>query len=202
MPHRPKTPNPARRSEQSRQAILAAALELLGDVGYAKLTIEGIAARARVGKQTIYRWWPSKGAVLLEAVLVQTSGADAVPDALPDTGDLVADLQPVLRATVDELGDPLLDNAMRALSLAIQSDPELAAKYAAEIERPMNDRKRERLVSAQRAGEIRDDVDLDLVIDLIWGSLRARWLDRTGPLTHDYADHLVETVFRGLHPRP
>ena len=59
-----------RRNEASRRAILAAAFELVQEVGYAKLSIEGIAARAGVGKQTIYRWWPSKGAVLFDAFLM------------------------------------------------------------------------------------------------------------------------------------
>jgi AcrR family transcriptional regulator len=190
----------ARRSEQARRAILSAALDLLGSVGYAKLTIEGIAARAGVGKQTIYRWWSSKGAVLLEAILDQTSGDAADPDALPDTGDLEADLKLVLRATVDELNDPMLGGAMRALNLEIQRDLDLAAKYATVVAEPMNERKRERLASAQQAGELRDDVDLGLVVDLVWGSLRGRWLDRTGPLTHDFADDLVEAVLYGLRP--
>lgn len=60
-------PDSSRRSERSRRAIFDAALTLVGEVGYDKLTIEGIASRAGVGKQTIYRWWPSKAAVLLDA---------------------------------------------------------------------------------------------------------------------------------------
>lgn len=77
-----KTSNPARRSEQSRQAILSAAFDLVAESGYARLTIEAIAARAGVGKQTIYRWWPSKGAVLVDAFLSRTSdeeGASRCP---------------------------------------------------------------------------------------------------------------------------
>src|SRR5687768_4995339 len=63
------SPNAARRSEPARRAILAAALDQVAEVGYAKLSIEGIAGAAGVGKQTIYRWWPSKGAVLLDSLL-------------------------------------------------------------------------------------------------------------------------------------
>src|SRR5690606_13055468 len=83
------TPGSSRRSEASRRAILTAAFELAGEVGYAKLSIEGIAARAGVGKQTIYRWWPSKGAVLFDAILSLSEGPEG--SALPDTGDLEAD---------------------------------------------------------------------------------------------------------------
>ncbi|MEV4089583.1 helix-turn-helix domain-containing protein, partial [Nonomuraea fuscirosea] len=82
-----KQPNPARRSERSRQAILDAARELVSEVGYAKLTIEAIAARAGVGKQTIYRWWPSKGAVVLDAFLALSEAGPGRSMALPDTGD-------------------------------------------------------------------------------------------------------------------
>src|ERR687897_1936033 len=108
-----KPPNPARRNQRSRQAILSATADLVGEVGYAKLTVEAIAARAGVGKQTIYRWWPSKGAVLFDAFLALSEDAEGVP-ALPDTGDLEADLKLVLRATVEELNDPRFDVPMRA----------------------------------------------------------------------------------------
>ena len=95
-----RTPDSTRRSERSRRAIYDAALALVGEVGYAKATVEGIAARAGVGKQTIYRWWPSKGAVLLEAFLdLSDQAARAADDGqgmheIPDTGDLEADLKP------------------------------------------------------------------------------------------------------------
>lgn len=104
-PHRP-TPSATRRNEASRRAILAAAFDLLQEVGYAKLSIEGIAARAGVGKQTIYRWWPSKGAVIFDAFLMLSEGGEGEPPTLPDSGDLEADLTAVLHATVAELTDP------------------------------------------------------------------------------------------------
>ncbi|GHJ24488.1 hypothetical protein TPA0909_61020 [Streptomyces albus] len=100
-----KTPDVSRRSERSRQAILRASMELVGEVGYPKLTIEAIAARAGVGKQTIYRWWPSKAAVLLDACTDAATG-DGHDSGLPDTGDVEADLKTVLRATADEFSDP------------------------------------------------------------------------------------------------
>ena len=64
----PSTPDPARRNERSRRAILDATVALIGELGYEQVSIEAIAKRAGVGKQTIYRWWPSKGAVALEAL--------------------------------------------------------------------------------------------------------------------------------------
>ncbi|WP_169985382.1 TetR/AcrR family transcriptional regulator [Microbispora sp. H10836] len=193
-------PGTRRRSEASRRAILTAAFELVGEVGYAKLSIEGIAARAGVGKQTIYRWWPSKGAVLFDAFLMLSEGEDDSA-ALPDTGDLEADLKTVLRATVAELNDPRYDEPMRALNTEILHDPALAATYAERLDRPMKELKKQRLRSAQRAGQLSGDLDLDVAIEMLWGPLLNRWLQRSGPLTPEYADSVVETALNGLRPR-
>ncbi|MEU8274225.1 TetR/AcrR family transcriptional regulator [Microbispora bryophytorum] len=193
-------PGTRRRSETSRRAILTAAFDLVGEVGYAKLSIEGIAARAGVGKQTIYRWWPSKGAVLFDAFLMLSEGEDDSA-ALPDTGDLEADLKAVLRATVAELNDPRYDEPMRALSTEILHDPALAAAYAERLDGPMKELKKQRLRSAQRAGQLSGDLDLDVAIEMLWGPLLNRWLQRSGPLTPEYADTVVETALHGLRPR-
>ncbi|MFI7041399.1 TetR/AcrR family transcriptional regulator [Microbispora rosea] len=193
-------PGTKRRSETSRRAILTAAFELVGEVGYAKLSIEGIAARAGVGKQTIYRWWPSKGAVLFDAFLMLSEGEDESA-ALPDTGDLEADLKAVLRATVAELNNPRYDEPMRALNTEILHDPALAAAYAERLDGPMKELKRQRLRSAQRAGQLSGDLDLDVAIEMLWGPLLNRWLQRSGPLTPEYADTVVETALHGLRPR-
>ncbi|GAA2670471.1 TetR/AcrR family transcriptional regulator [Nonomuraea recticatena] len=191
----------ARRNEASHRAILAAAFELVQEVGYAKLSIEGIAARAGVGKQTIYRWWPSKGAVLFDAFLMLSEQPDGEGAGLPDTGDLEADLKAVLRATIEELNDPRYDEAMRALNTEITHDPALAALYAERLDGPMRELKRQRLRSAQRAGQLAEDLDLDVAVDLLWGPLLNRWLQRSGELTPGYADSIVETALHGLRPR-
>jgi AcrR family transcriptional regulator len=192
------TPKPARRNESSRRAILAAAFELLQEIGYAKLSIEGIAARAGVGKQTIYRWWPSKGTLLLDAFLILSEGTDGEPPTLPDTGDLEADLTAVLRATVEELNDPRLEPPMRALSTEIAHDADLAAAYAERLDGPLRDAKRQRLRSAQQSGQLAEDVDLDVAMDMIWGPVLNRWLYRSGPLTADYTDSVVAIALDGL----
>ncbi|MFC3505082.1 TetR/AcrR family transcriptional regulator [Micromonospora krabiensis] len=200
-PHRP-TPSATRRNEASRRAILAAAFDLLQEVGYAKLSIEGIAARAGVGKQTIYRWWPSKGAVIFDAFLMLSEGGEGEPPTLPDSGDLEADLTAVLHATVAELTDPRYDRPMRALATEIANDPELAAAYSQRLDGPMKEAKRQRLASAQRAGQLAEDVDLDVAVEMIWGPVLNRWLQRSGPLTAEYTDRVITTALNGLRPRP
>ena len=132
-------PTPPAAARPSRQAILTPRSTWSREVGYAKLSIEGIAARAGVGKQTIYRWWPSKGAVLLDALLALSEDQDGELPALPDTGDLEADLKLVLRATVEELNDPRYDAPMRALARrdrrTTASSPAL---YAERLDAPLS----------------------------------------------------------------
>ncbi len=194
-------PDPARRKESSRRAVLTATLELLQEVPYARLSIEGIAARAGVGKQTIYRWWPSKAAVLFDAFLLLSEAEEGEAPRLPDTGDLRADLILVLRATVAELNDPRLAEPMRALATEVAHDEALAAAYHERLDAPLREAKRARLRSAQEAGELADDLDLDVAADIIWGPVLNRWLRRSGPLTDEYVEALVDTALRGMQRR-
>lgn len=190
------TPPPARRNEQSRRAILAAALELLTETDYSAVTIEAIAARAGVGKQTIYRWWRGKGAVILDAL------ADNMPEALalPDTGDLRADLRQVLRATVAEFADPRLSATTRAITIETLADEELADQVRDRLLRPQLNAVRTRLQAARQAGQVRPDAPLDQVVELLFGPLYHRWLLRNGPLTDDYADGIVDLAVAAITP--
>jgi len=195
-----QTPARSRRSERSRQAILAATRELISEIGYEKLSIEAIAARAGVGKQTIYRWWPSKGRVIFDSILALSAEADGQEIALPDTGDIKADLELVMRATVAEFADPGFEGPIRALNTEIINDPELAAQYSDQLARPLDDAKKARLRSAQQAGQLDAEADLDLVLEVLYAPLFQRWLLRTGPLTPEYADALVDITLRAFRP--
>ncbi|UQS28427.1 TetR/AcrR family transcriptional regulator [Streptomyces fradiae] len=218
-----RTPDATRRSERSRRAIYDAALALVVEVGYARTTVEGIASRAGVGKQTIYRWWPSKSAVLLDAYLDLTgqAGQEAqagreggeeraepigpagptAPAGLPDTGDLAADLKAVLRATVDELNDPRFEAPTRALTAEGVIDPELGARFVERLLEPQLRLYVRRLAAARDAGLLRPGADLRVAVELLVGPLTHRWLMRTRPLTHAYADELVDHVLQGIAPR-
>ncbi|RDI52789.1 TetR/AcrR family transcriptional regulator [Nocardia mexicana] len=206
---RAKSPVAARRNQVTRRAILDAAWDLTLEVGYPRVSIDAIAARAGAGKQTIYRWWPSKGAVLLDALLSLSetaaegdhADADGTID-LPDTGDLAADLRTVLRATVAELNDPRLSDPMRALTAEMLRDPDLAAAFRERLDIPLREAKLRRLRSAQNIGQLRPDADLEVAIDLIWGPLQHRWLFGTAPLTEQYADAVVATALAGVGGPP
>ncbi|MFD7432077.1 TetR/AcrR family transcriptional regulator [Streptomyces sp. NPDC059818] len=195
-----RKPDRSRRSEHSRQAILEATRALVSEVGYGKVAIETIAARAGVGKQTIYRWWPSKGAVIFDAFLALSEGAEGQGAALPDTGDIEADLRTVMRATVAEFADPEFEKPVRALNSEISNDPGLAAQYREKLAGPVDEAKKGRLRSAQRAGQLAADADLDLLLEVLYAPLFQRWLHRSGPLTAEYADALVGVTLRAFGP--
>src|SRR3954469_11036126 len=113
-----------RRSEDSRQAILTAAVELVAELGYAGLTIEGIATRSGAGKQTIYRWWPSKADVLLDALATK---ADLyVP--VPDEGAYADDLRAFLAASFDLGRKRQVVDALRAVMAQAQLDAEFGER--------------------------------------------------------------------------
>jgi AcrR family transcriptional regulator len=204
-----KAPDSSRRSDRSRRAIHDAALALVGEVGYRRTTIEGIAARAGVGKQTIYRWWPSKAAVLMDAFLdladraAEAAGerSDDIARGIPDTGDLAADLKFVLRATVDELNDPTLEIPARALTAEGIVDARLGTEFVEKLLEPQLALYVTRLRSAQEAGHMRADADPRIALELFIGPLMHRWLLRTQPLTHAYADAIVDYTLGGLAPR-
>ncbi|MFF1275931.1 TetR/AcrR family transcriptional regulator [Streptomyces marokkonensis] len=212
MAQNQSAPDATRRSERSRRAIYDAALALVAEVGYPKTTIEGIASRAGVGKQTIYRWWSSKADVLLEAFL-DLSGqaaeaaaqdrpsADASPYGIPDTGDLAADLKHVLRATVDELRDPAFEAPSRALAAEGVVNEELGRRFVATLLEPQLQLYVDRLRSAQEAGDVRPDLDPRIALELFVSPLAQRWLQYTGPITYEYTDTLVDYALNGLAPR-
>ncbi|MCC5475899.1 TetR/AcrR family transcriptional regulator [Streptomyces barringtoniae] len=195
-------PDATRRSEKSRRAIYAAALALVGEVGYPKTTVEAIAARAGVGKQTIYRWWSSKADVLLEAFLdLSTQAAEEagqVPYTIPDTGDLAADLKAVLRITVDQMLDPRFEVPARALAAEGLVNELLGREVVAGLLEPQLQLYVDRLRAAQDAGAVRADVDPRIALELFVSPLAQRWLQRTGPISHDYTDTLVDYALHGI----
>ncbi|CAL9596330.1 hypothetical protein SUDANB105_05328 [Streptomyces sp. enrichment culture] len=204
---RKTAPDASRRSEKSRRAIYDAALALVGEVGYPKTTIEGIAARAGVGKQTIYRWWSSKADVLLEAFLDlaeqanEQAGGRRGDHALPDTGDLAADLKLVLRATVDELVDPRFEVPSRALAAEGVVNEEMGRVFVAQLLEPSLQLYVDRLRAAQDAGDVRPEIDPRIALELFVSPLAQRWLQRTGPISYEYTDTLVDYALYGLAPR-
>jgi len=163
------SPNPERRNQRSRQAILDAALELCGEIGYGHLTIEGIAARAGVSKKTIYRWWPSRTAVVVEAL------DEAVDSSLshPDTGDLAEDMHTQITALIDLLTPPERSPICALIADNLQY-PEVAGDLRDRLVQPRIDSFNERIRKAQQRGELPPDANLDVALDLFYGPIYHR----------------------------
>lgn len=191
----PAPPNPVRRNEASRRAILDAALQLCAELGYRRLTIEAIAARAGVSKKTIYRWWPSKGAVVLDAV---DDAASAVAEH-PDTGDLAADLRNQLTAVIGLLTPSSTSAAAGLIAEALQDD-ELAHDLRERLIRPRIDAFKRRMRQAQRDGQLAADADLDVALDLIYGPVYYRLVYQLGMPDPDQLNTLVAHALRAFGP--
>lgn len=187
------SPDPTRRSDRSQRAILDATTELLVEVGFVRLTIEAIAARAGVGKQTIYRWWPSKGAVVFDALLRGNAGEDDGP-LLPNTGDLAADLRSMLEGSIEELTHPQQGPLLRTITAEVQHDPVLAEELLDRLLRPLYDASVERIRAGQEAGQVDADLDARVIMETLYGAVFHRWLLRTVPFEDDYLDRLLAVV--------
>jgi AcrR family transcriptional regulator len=182
-----------RRSERARRAIHAATRELVGEQGFAKVTVEAIAARAGVGKQTIYRWWPSKCAIVLD-VLIADNVQDNDSLTLPDTGDLAADVRPVLVGIAAYFTDPTNDKLLRAVTAEMQYDTKLAADVLDELLRPQFDAIVARIDRAGLTTPHGSPADPQIIAEQLVGPILHRWLLRRARLDGDYINDLVDHV--------
>jgi len=193
MSDQPAPVRPGRkRSEESRLAILTAAFELAAELGYSRLTVEGIATRSGAGKQTIYRWWPSKADVLLDALATK---ADLyVP--IPDEGTYAEDLRGFLTASF-ALGRerPVVD-ALRALMAQAQIDPEFGERFRATFLQRRRDALRVILDRARTRGELPPGASPDTIADIVFGTIWYRMLATDRALDEQLADELVTTLVR------
>ena len=185
------------RSEASHQAIIRATLELLLESGYRPLTMEGVRARARVGKATIYRRWSSKEELVRDAIVFLHDDLQA-----PDTGSLRGDYEGMasrVRAAAHRVGAATL---MPRLLGETANDPELHAIFYENLVEPRRAQMRAVLQRAMARGEIRDDVDIELMIDLFAGPVIYRLLLTRGDLEQLPAiDEQLDAVLNGLAPR-
>lgn len=183
------------RSEAAHRAVLDAAARLLDATPYEEITVEGIAAEAKVGKQTIYRWWPNKAAVVLEAILAGHARLELAP--VPDTGDLRADLTAWMDTMVDEVfTDEAISMARSLLSALLHGTggpQERVAASLAWLERPLTARLRAEIAG----GRIRDDVEMGAVSAALFEPLVLRMVT-TGHPGKGWARSLVVTVVDGL----
>jgi AcrR family transcriptional regulator len=176
-----------KRSEESRLAILAAAIELVGEVGFAGLTIEGIAARSGAGKQTVYRWWPSKADVLLDALATK---ADLyIP--IPDEGSYAADLRGFLRASFRLGNDDRVVNVLRVLMAQAQIDADFGERFRVSFLQRRRDALAIIVDRARARGDLPPVPSADLVADVVFGVIWYRVLSRDQPVDDRLPGELV-----------
>jgi len=188
IPTPPKRGRP--RSGRTEQAILKAASDLVASSGLADMTIEGVAERAGVGKASIYRRWPSKGALAFDAVVDTILAAQPTPD----TGSLEADLLKVARTWIEGARDRRGGRTVAGLIAQVQSDPDLAAMWR---ERFVSRIRRERRPIIERAiarGEIPAGSDPEVIMDLFYGPLYHRYLNGHLPLNDAFGKRVARMV--------
>jgi AcrR family transcriptional regulator len=187
------------RSEQADQAILAAASDVLAERGFGGMSIEEVASRAGVGKATIYRRWTSRGALALDAFLVQFRSQQP----LPQTGSLRGDLLAALRAWIRSVTRTSVGPTLAGLIAEAQRDPELAAAWREQVVERLRSQHRIMLDRAVERGEIPADTDYEVVLDLLFGAAYHRLLQGHQPLTDKFARQVVDLVIAAIEqPRP
>ncbi len=193
-PSSTKLPLNRRRNERSHQAILKAVAELLEEKGYGGVSIEAIASRAGVGKQTIYRWWSSKAAVIMEAYKVEIP--HNVP--IPDTGEVREDLYQILQQQFTILTTTTARSAITGLIAEAQMDSNVAQAFRQQFVATPREATRTILVRGITRGELRTDLNLELVIDAIYSPVWYRLLLKHAPLDDVLAEELVNLVMEGI----
>ena len=184
------------RSEPARRAVLDAALRLVARDGYQAVTIKGIAEEAGVGRQTLYRWWTGKGAILLEAI-VDFGWRIAQPEP---TADPVHDLREVLRGSfgLSPIAGPIISGLMADAT----HDPEFLEVLQQGLLAPRRKVVRDILEHGQQSGQLGEGFDLALVTDMIWGTMWYRIQSKHAPVDARLADDLTDAVLHLLSVLP
>jgi AcrR family transcriptional regulator len=194
----PVRPGRGRRpAAEVRAAVLAAAGRVLLRDGMQAVTFDRVAAEAGSSKTTLYKWWPSPGALAAEAYFAQSR---RVLD-FPDTGDVRADLIAQLRAFVRWLKEDGAEKPVSELIGAAQMDPSLAGAWSESYALPRRELARERLRVAQQQGQLREDADLDIIVDQLWGACYHRLLVLKVPFDESIVERLVDHALYGAAPR-
>lgn len=189
----PKGRAPHRRDENARLAVLHAADDLLVERGFGGVTIEGIAARAGVAKQTIYRWWRSKVDILLDTLIDDASRQLAVPE----TGPVIEATRRYLRGLSRFVTEEPAGKVLLALIGEAQHDAETAVTFHHRYLGPQRRNERAMLERAIASGELPGELDVDAALDALCGPILYRAL--TGaPIPDAFVDGLVADV---LEPR-
>jgi AcrR family transcriptional regulator len=192
--HRPRRGRGRRPAAEVRADVLDAAGALLLDRGMGTFTIEAVAERAGVSKTTIYKWWPSKGALALDGYFHAVESVLA----FPESDDVEADLTAQLRAFVRILTETPAGRVIAELIGQAQTDPELSAALLERYSGPRRELAVRRMRRAQTEGQLRSDIDPEILVDQLWGACYHRLLMPSLPVTEEFATNLIANLLRGV----
>ena len=185
------------RSEESRQSILRSTLKLLkAPGGFSELSIEAIAADANVGKTTVYRWWPTKAALVADAFSTSADGELQFPNTGSVERDMTLQMRRLIRVFKSQRG-----KVVAALLAGGQSDPELIAAFRDRFLWPRRQQAYETLRRGVHRRELLPDTDLDVLLDSLYGPIYMRFLIRHQKLEEIFADQICAVVLGGLKCR-
>ena len=185
------------RSERARKAILGAAAELLLARGLSEVSMDAVAERAGVSKATIYRWWPTKETLALDALYTEWAAA---PSQTRDTGSLRGDLLSMLRPWARLAGSRPYGRVVAALLTEAQTDPVFGAEYRQRFLEPRREQVREIFRRAIERGELPAGTKVEVALDLLYGSMYHRLLNGHAPLNDRFVRDVVDTVLNGVLP--
>lgn len=185
------------RSEKAQEAVLEATHALLQENGGSGLTIEAIARRAKVGKPTIYRWWPSMADIVLEVLLHQAEADITVPafTSLDET------LRAFLRLSMKAIGQGAGAH-LRFLMAHAQQDDDFRERFRENFTLKRRAALDSIFVKARDRGQIDSDQDTDILVDIVFGAMWYRLLTGHAPLDQHFADALTKTVLALTRPNP
>jgi AcrR family transcriptional regulator len=199
--HGPASAAPARkpgrpRSEKAEQAIIQAALELFAEKGPDGLCVEAVAARAGVGKATVYRRWKNKEDLLLAAL---GSLKSPLPD--PDTGSIRDDLITMVTVMARDGVDPARQRQYTLLLGEGAKYPKLMTRYAETVVEPRRETIRSVLRRGISTGQLRQDIDVEIVLLTLTGAALSRGRCEIVPHDAEFATRVVDSLLTGLTPR-
>jgi AcrR family transcriptional regulator len=186
-----------RPADEVRADVLRTAGEVLLTEGSADFTFERVARLAGVSKTTLYKWWPSKGALALDGYF----HAVEPTLAFPDTGDIRADLISQLRAFARVMTQTPAGRVLAELIGQSQTDPDLAQAYRKLYSAERRRLACERMEKAQHDGQIRPEIDVRVLVDQLWGAAYHRILIPDEPVTDEFVVALVTNLMDGIAPR-
>lgn len=184
------------RSERAEQAILDAALDALAECGVDCVTCEDVAARAGVGKATLYRRWSGKEDLLIAAFASLKS-----PFPEPEGESVRADLIAMLAVMAADADDPRYAQQFALLHGEGQRYPRLVARYKEQVVEPRRELMREVLRRGVESGELRADTDVEIAMLTLTGAVLARERHDTTPAEPDFATRVVDEILRGIDAR-